>query len=74
MVSGTLRRYRFNLLVNNDPSDFFKTLADHKATERSMLIRDNRNWLIVLIPTVVFGYAGAGVLLWNVAAKLIGWR
>jgi hypothetical protein len=72
MVSGTLRRYRFNLLVNNDPRDFFKTLANHKATERSMLIRDNRNWLIVLIPTVVFGYAGACVLLWNVAAKLIG--
>jgi hypothetical protein len=73
MITGTTRRYQFNLLVNNNPRDFFKALADRRATERSILIRDNRIWLFVLIPMVVFGYAGAALLLWKVAVKLLGW-
>jgi hypothetical protein len=73
MATRAVRHHRFNLLINRLPSEFFKALDDLRLTERSTMIRDAWAWRFILYATAGTGFAAALLLLYNAAAKLIGW-
>jgi hypothetical protein len=72
MATRAFRHHKFNLLINKSPSEFFKALEDLRLTERSSMIRDAWAWRFILFATAGTGLAAALLLLYNVAAKLIG--
>jgi hypothetical protein len=63
---------KFNMLIHKTPADFFQALDDFNREARSRMVRDIRAWRLTLGATVLFGYAGALLLLYNAAAKLFG--
>jgi hypothetical protein len=72
MVYRVTLHNRFNMLVHKTPSDFFKALDNLNQSWRSANVRDMRVWRLALGATVLLGYSGALLLLFNAAAKLIG--
>ena len=72
MIARTAIARKFAKIVQNSPSDFFKALDAYGGDERKNYSRSLRIWYATIIPTIALGYAGAILLLWNIAAKLFG--
>ena len=72
MVQRTLLHKRFNQTINARPADQAKAITDYLGQTRAAEIRGTSIWLVVLVLTVVPGFAGALILLLNVFADLTG--
>jgi hypothetical protein len=65
---------RFQKLIGKQPAEFFKLASDYEADQRSIGARAAVHWRIAVIPSIVLGYVGALILIYNFAATLIGLR
>jgi hypothetical protein len=74
MVQRALFQHRFNQALKANPADWAKAINDFVEQTRAAEIRGTGWWLVILIFTVVPGFAGALILLYNVFAELIGLR
>ena len=72
MINRTALQLRFNRAINDQPVDQAKAISDYLAQTRAEAARGARSWRVILILTVVPGFVGAGLLIWNVFADLTG--
>jgi hypothetical protein len=72
MINLTTLQLRFNRAINDQPADQAKAISDYLAQTRAEAARGARSWRVILILTVVPGFVGSGLLIWNVFAGLTG--
>ena len=72
MIQRTLLHHRFNRDVKAHPADPARAITDFVEQTRDAQIRGTGMWLVILVLTVVPGFAGALILLYNVLADLTG--
>jgi hypothetical protein len=72
MIHRTTLQLRFNRAINDQPTDQAKAISDYLARTRAEAARGAGIWRVILILTVVPGFVGAGLLIWNVLADLTG--
>jgi hypothetical protein len=75
-IVGMLQRAagaaKFLALIEKAPTDFVQLLAKQEAEERRLSKHYILAWRIVVIPTIIAGYAGALLLTYNAAAGILG--
>lgn len=72
MIQRTQLQHRFNRLLLNNPADQAKAISDYLVLIRADQTRAVSIWRVVLVLTVIPGFAGALILLYNILADLIG--
>jgi hypothetical protein len=72
MVQRSLVHVRFNKAVIERPGDQAKAINDFLEQARTAQMRAARSWWVILLLTVVPGFAGALLLLYNALADLTG--
>ena len=70
MIWRTRLQDRFNLAIKDRPADPTKAINDYVEQMRNDEIRGARVWKVILILTVVPGFAAAFILICNVFAEL----
>lgn len=63
---------RFLALVDKSPTDFFQSLRQQDAENRRIARRSFIAWKVVIVPTIITGYAGALLLIYNATASIFG--
>ncbi len=67
-----LLHHRFNQTIKANPADPAKAISDFVEQARTAQTRATGRWRVILPLTVVPGFAGALILLYNVLADLTG--
>jgi hypothetical protein len=70
MIQRSLLQLRFNRAVVARPADQAKAISDFVEQARTAQVRGAGSWLVILVLTVVPGFAGALILLYNAFADL----
>ena len=61
----------FHQAVDATPADFFRRQAEHEKRQRAINTKFAHLWRLVFLPTVIMGYAGALLLMYNIFASLV---
>lgn len=72
MIQRTMLHDRFNRAIKDHPANPAKAINEFVEQVRSDEIRGTHVWKIILALTVVPGFAGALILIYNVFAELTG--
>ncbi len=72
MIQRAVGQAKFLALVEKSPTDFFQLLDRQEAENCRIGRRSFLAWKVVITPTIVTGYAGALLLIYNAAASIFG--
>jgi hypothetical protein len=72
MAQRALVHHRFNKAISAHPADLAKAINDFDQQTRAIEMRSVAIWRVILVLTVVPGFVGAFILLYNVFADLTG--
>lgn len=72
MVLRANSAFRFQKLIGKQPSEFFKLAIDYEADQRTIGAGAIIVWRFTVVPAVFLAYFGAGILIYNFAAALVG--
>ena len=72
MIQRAIAQAKFVTLVDKSPVEFFQLLDRQEAENRRLAQRHFLTWKLVVLPTIVTGYAGALLLIYNAAANIFG--
>jgi hypothetical protein len=72
MIQRAVGQAKFLALVDKSPTNFFQLLDQQEAENRRIGRRSFLAWKVVFTPTIVTGYAGALLLIYNAAASIFG--
>lgn len=72
MIQRAAGAERFLALVDKSPTDFFQIFGQQEAENRRIARRYFLAWKVVIIPTIITGYAAALLLVYNAAASIFG--
>lgn len=70
MIQRAAGQARFLALVDKSPTDFFQIFGQQEAENRRIARRYFIAWGVILIPTIITGYAAALLLVYNAAASI----
>ncbi len=62
----------FGKAVRKQPTDFFRLLDEYNAEQQQRAAKNYILWKVTLAPTILMGYAGALLIIYNAAANIVG--
>jgi hypothetical protein len=72
MIHRATVQAKFLALLDKTPNEFFQILGQQDVENRRIAGRYMVAWRIILVPTILTGYVGALMLLYNAAANIFG--
>jgi hypothetical protein len=73
VINTSIAQFRFNALPHETPSAFFAAVDALSVKQKAKSKGQARLWMIQIVLTTGFGYAGALLLLYNCVAKILSW-